>query len=152
VFCKHTSVYGIGKDILKIFWEELATPIAGLFEAILSSGYSPVQWFHSEIILVHKKGSRSDVNNYRPISLSLCILQNFMTIVKSRCYKKLDEYQSVEQAGFRKKYSTVDHIQALNQLIEKTKEFNIDIALMFIDFNNTFDSLFHDKIWEILAT
>ena len=57
----------------------------------------------------------------------------------------------MEQAGFRRGYSTVDHIQALSQLLEKAKEYNIELALMFIDFNKAFDSLYHYKIWETLA-
>ena len=74
-----------------------------------------------------------------------------MTIIKNRCYKQLDSHQPVEQAGFRKKFCTVDHIQTLNQLIEKTNKFDIKVAIMFIDFNKAFDSLYHNKIWEALA-
>jgi len=142
---------GIGNDLLKTLGQELSAPLAGLFSAVLSSGCPPIQWCHSEIILIHKKGSKSDINNYRLISLSSCILKIFMIIIKNRCYKQLDSHQKVEQAGFRKKFSTIDHIQALSQLIEKAKEFNIKTALMFIDFNKAFDSLYHDKIWVTLA-
>ena len=74
-----------------------------------------------------------------------------MSVIKSRCYRQLDSHQKFEQAGFRKKFSTIDHIQALSQLIEKTNEFNIKVALMFIDYNKAFDSLYYDKIWETLA-
>jgi len=63
----------------------------------------------------------------------------------------LDSFQQVEQAGFRRGFSTVDHIQALSQLLEKVKEFNIEIAMMFIDFNKAFDSLYHCRIWETLV-
>ena len=74
-----------------------------------------------------------------------------MTLLKNKCYPLLDKNQKVEQAGFRKGFSTKDHIQAVNQLIEKATEFNLDLAIMFIDYNKAFDSLFHVKIWEALA-
>ena len=45
----------------------------------------------------------------------------------------------------------MDHLQAINQLVEKTREFNLELALMFVDYNKAFDSLFHEKIWEALA-
>ena len=45
----------------------------------------------------------------------------------------------------------MDHLQAVNQLVEKAREFNLDLALMFVDYNKAFDSLFHEKIWEALA-
>lgn len=74
-----------------------------------------------------------------------------MKILKNRIYNLLDSQQPFEQAGFRKNFSTMDHIQTLNQLLEKANEFNIDLAIMFIDFNKAFDSLYHDKIWIALA-
>ena len=141
----------VSNDMLRMFKEVLAEPLAHLFNAILSSGLPPSQWFLSEIILIHKKGCCMDMNNYRPISLSSCILRTFMVLLKNKCYSKLDEYQKTEQAGFRKGFSTVDHIQAINQLLEKANEFNHNLALMFVDYNKAFDSLYHEKIWEALT-
>ena len=40
---------------------------------------------------------------------------------------KLDENQPREQAGFRSKYSTTDHIHGINQLKEKCREYNIQL-------------------------
>ena len=37
-------------------------------------------------------------------------------IITTRMEKKLDENQPREHAGFRSKYSTTDHIHAINQL------------------------------------
>jgi len=39
----------------------------------------------------------------------------------------------------------------VNQLIKKANEFNLDLAIMFFDYNKAFYSLFHEKIWEALA-
>ena len=48
--------------------------------------------------------------------------------------KKLDENQPREQAGFRSKYSTTDHIHAINQLKEKCHEYNIPLCVAFVDY------------------
>lgn len=54
----------------------------------------------------------------------------------------------MQQAGFQKNNSMIDHIQTtLSQILEKAKEYQIKIAIMFIDFNEAFDSLYHDVIW-----
>ncbi len=44
-----------------------------------------------------------------------------------------------------------DHIPAMNQINEKTKEFNIELWLMFIDFDKAFDSMYNNKLWLALA-
>ena len=62
----------------------------------------------------------------------------------------MDEQQSQDQAGFRKGCSTTDHIHTLSQILEKSKEFQKKIVIMFVDFNKAFDSLYHDVIWQTL--
>ena len=64
--------------------------------------------------------------------------------------KVLDENQPREQAGFRKKYSTVDHLQALNQVIEKSEEYQLPLVIGFIDYETAFDSIEHFSIFEAL--
>ena len=48
--------------------------------------------------------------------------------------------QTREQAGFRRGYSTMDHLQSVNQAIEKSNEFKMPLCLAFIDYTNAFDS------------
>ncbi len=65
----------------------------------------------------------------------------FTKIITTRLEKKLDENQPREQAGFRSKYSTTDHIHAINQLKEKCHEYNIPLCVAFVDYENAFDSI-----------
>ena len=60
-------------------------------------------------------------------------------ILTTRLEKKLDENQPREQAGFRSKYSTTDHIHAINQLKEKCREFNTPLCVAFVDYEKAFD-------------
>ena len=59
-------------------------------------------------------------------------------------YPILDEQQSFEQAGFRKSFSTIDHLHTVNQLIEKSLEYQIQVHLAFVDFQKAFDTAKHD--------
>jgi hypothetical protein len=58
----------------------------------------------------------------------------------------MDENQPPEKAGFRAKYSTVDHLHTINQIIEKTQEYRQYIYMAFIDYRKAFDSVEHTKI------
>ncbi len=62
----------------------------------------------------------------------------------------LEIQQPPEQAGFRKNYSTLDHLHTINQIIEKSQEHGMDISLAFIDYNKAFYTLDHDFILEAL--
>lgn len=75
-----------------------------------------------------------------------------MKILKERINSISDFEQPVEQAGCRKKFATIDHIQTLNQLVEKEREYQIDlcVCLLFIDFNKVFNSIHHRKVCEVL--
>ncbi|KAI5716805.1 hypothetical protein M8J76_012671 [Diaphorina citri] len=126
---------------------EFVDAMCTIFSKILEEGKVPEQWQSSKIILLHKKGSKSDINNYRPISLSSTTYKIFAKIIQKRIKKTIDENQPIEQAGFRPSYSTIDHIHSINQLLEKCKEYNIEVHLAFIDFNKAFDSIFHSSIW-----
>ena len=61
--------------------------------------------------------------------------------ITTRLEKKLDENQPREQAGFRSKYSTTDHIHAINQPKEKCREYNIPLCVAFVDYEKAFDSV-----------
>ena len=80
-------------------------------------------------MITQKKGERRDIKNYRPVSLLSHTYKIFTRAIQNRMDKVMDENQLREQAGCRKKYSTVDHLQALNQLIEKSEEYQLPLVI-----------------------
>ena len=90
------------------------------------------------------------IKNYRPVSLLSHTYKLFTRAIQNRMEKVLDENQPRKQAGFRKKYFTVDHLQALNQVIEKGEEYQLPLVIGFIDYEKAFDSIEHFSISEAL--
>ncbi|XP_030025374.2 uncharacterized protein LOC115443910 [Manduca sexta] len=140
----------ITNEVLKGTLEELVPILTKIFNGILRSGYIPEQWEISHIILIHKKGQKDDIGNYRPISLTSNIYKIFSKIILDRISSTLDENQPKEQAGFRKNYSTIDHIHTVKQVMEKYNEYNKPLYMAFIDYSKAFDSISHIAIWESL--
>ena len=64
--------------------------------------------------------------------------------------KILDENQPREQAGFRKGFSTTDHLHVTNQIIEKSNEYNLPLCIGFIDYEKAFDSVEHIAMFNAL--
>ena len=76
------------------------------------------------------------------ITVLLLLFQiNNQSINQTRLEKTLDENQPREQAGFRSKYSTTDHIHPINQLKEKCREYNIPLCVALVDYEKAFGSV-----------
>ena len=60
---------GIWNEYMKYESELLTQPITAVFNKILQTETIPEQWKLNTIILLHKKGPKDDLSNYRPISL-----------------------------------------------------------------------------------
>ena len=68
---KATGIDGIGPRILKQYANILAKTLHHLFTISLNSCSIPYKWRIHTIVPVHKSGDKTQVTNYRPISL-LC--------------------------------------------------------------------------------
>ena len=90
-----------------------------------SDGRVPSSWKNASVVLIHKKGDKADVKNYRPISLLPVIYKVFSNILLQRMLQALEQHQPQEQAGFRPGFSTTDHIHVVSQLREKANEYKI---------------------------
>ena len=124
--------------------------LATLFNECLHQSKIPEKWDEAIIILLYKKGDQKDISNYRPISLLNNIYKLFTKIITNRITRTLDENQPREQAGFRKGFSTVDHLHAVNQLIEKCVDYKIPLVAVFVDYNKAFDSVEISDVLEAL--
>ncbi|CAG4960420.1 unnamed protein product [Colias eurytheme] len=141
---------GIINERIKVAKNLLLTPITMLWNKILKDEAIPHQWLESEITLLYKKGDPADLGNYRPISLMCCFYKLFSSCLLERIAPVIDAHQPIEQAGFRSGFSTLDHIQVVDQVIEKFTEFNKPLYLAFVDYKKAFDTIIHESIWESL--
>lgn len=132
---------GITTEMLKYGGAVTIESIKILLNKCLSEGRIPDTWKNAQVVLLYKKGDKLKIDNYRPISLLPHPYKLLTKIITNRLTNKLDNYQPSEQAGFRKNYSTIEHIQTLNTLIEKCTEYNVPIHLAFIDYHKAFDSI-----------
>ena len=141
---KAQGVDGITSDIIKL------TYLTNIFNNILKTKQISDSWHEAKIVIQFKKGDPKDIKNYRPISLLSHSYKIFTRLLQTRIERTLDENQPREQAGFRKGYSTTDYLQVLNQIIEKSNEYNLPLYIAFIDYEKAFDTIEHFAIFEAL--
>lgn len=94
-----------------------------------------------------KKGHPKKVENYRGISLLDTAYKVLSIAVLHRLEKYSTEIIGEYQCGFMKGKSTTDHIFTLRQVMEKYYEYDKDLHMIFIDFQQAYDSIIRDRLW-----
>ena len=124
-----------------------------LFNNIFDTGRFPQSWTESIVLPLFKKGNTSDPNNYRGISISNICSKIFSTIINNRIQEWVqnNNITGEHQAGFKKGYSTIDHMFTLLALIQKQFARNHKLYVAFIDFEKAFDSINRHILWPILS-
>ena len=124
-----------------------------LFNLVLNTGIIPEKWVEGMIMPIYKnKGDPMNPENYRPITLLSCLGKLFTAVLNERLNKFLN-YNSIllqNQAGFRKHYSTSDHIFVLHSIFELLKLKKKKLFCAFVDFSKAFDSVWRVGLWNKL--
>jgi hypothetical protein len=106
---KNSSGYdGISNKILKLCREKIGKPLAYIFnKSIFSSAY-PERLKYAIIKPIYKKGDRSLINNYRPISLVTGFAKVFETVIFQKLSYHIESHKILlpEQFGLRTGLST----------------------------------------------
>jgi hypothetical protein len=117
---------------------------------IFDNGFVPDEWLVGIIKPIYKnKGDPTQPENYRPITLLSCLGKLFTSILS----KRLEDYASEinligeTQAGFRKNYSTLDHILALQFLSHTLLSSKKKLFCAFVDFKQAFDTVWRNGLW-----
>ena len=72
-------------------------------------------------------------------------------IVQERLQVTVEGLLSDSQCGFRRGQSCVDMIFVARQLIEKTREHEDSLFVMFVDLKKAYDSVPRNALWTVLA-
>ena len=140
----------IYSEYLKAGGEPLIKALLHLFNQILTTGKVPKQFKEALIVVIYKKNSRLECGNYRPISLLSHIYKTFISIIASRVKHDLYSSFPASQAAYQPGRGTIEQVIALEQIIEKSIEFNNPVHIAFIDFTKAFDSIKLDRLWKLL--
>lgn len=101
---------------------------------------------------IQKSGSRSDYNNYRPISILPVLEKVLEEIVARRLNDFLDKYKliSENQYGFQKGRNINQLLGRFSNHINQNLSKNMHCIALFIDFSKAFDTLSHKKLIDTL--
>ena len=124
-----------------------------LFNLILDSGLIPDAMPKGTILPIYKnKGDICDPDSYRGITILSCFGKVFTAVLNQRLNNYLESTGLLieEQAGFRKHYSTTDHIFSLKILVDFYLYKKKRLYCAFIDYRKAFDSVNRVALWRKL--
>jgi hypothetical protein len=90
----------IPSELIQAGGEILLSAIHKLINSVWNKEELPDQWKESTIVPIHKKGDKTDCNNYRGISLLLTSYNILSNILLSRLVPYIDEIIGDHQRGF----------------------------------------------------
>ena len=111
----------------------------------IAEGSIPSDWKHAVVTLVYKSDSRTDPNNYRPISVLPVFSKILERAVHKMVYTYLQQHNllSIYQSGFRSLHSTSTCLaNVTNTLLQNIDKGQLT-GLVFLDLRKAFDTLDH---------
>ena len=125
-----------------------------IFNLSLSSGVCPQIWRNAIIIPLLKAGKQaSQLESFRPISLTSCVVKLLERMIGERLYHFAESqgWFSSLQAGFRRGRSCEDQILKITQAIEDGFHNNRNgkgkhSVLVLLDFSKAYDTVWRQKL------
>ena len=123
--------------------------LARLLDITMNNNAIPGDWKKKTIvILIYKRGDRSVVGNYRPVSLTSVVCKQ-MEHVLAGCLRyvwKMRGWLYEGQHGFRPEYSCESKVVTICQDIADSLDVGVRTNAIIIDFSKAFDLVPHDRL------
>ena len=133
-------------SILKILKSELAGPLQVIFNTSFLTGIVPDKFKLAKLIPVFKKGSQTNLSNYRPISLLIVFNKLLEKLMFNRLADFLEKRYLVynKQFGFSLHHSTDHAVLSIIDQVQKAIEDRDYPCGIFLDFSKAFDTVNHN--------
>jgi hypothetical protein len=134
---------GLSTRVLKECATILSEQVNVLFNQSMSTSTLPVEWKTANVVPIHKKGSKTEPSNYRPVSLlpiiskvmERCVLNKIIDIISPRITNL--------QHGFMKGKSTTTQIISVINNIQNIFDNKKPTDVIYFDLSKAFDSVPH---------
>ena len=139
---------GISAELLQILKDNAVKMLHSICQQTWKTQQWPQDWKRSVFISIPKKSNAKQCSNYHTIALIPPASKVMLKILQARHQQYVNPVLPVAEVGFRKGRGTSNQIVNIHWLIEKAREFQKIFS--FIDYNQSFGCVDHNKLWKIL--
>ena len=120
--------------------------VTELFNKCFNSKSIPKIWKTANVIALHKKGSKNDCTNYRPISLTCIICKVYEKLIRTHILLHVEAKISKQQHGFVSGRSCLSNLmESLDSISDILAEGDC-VDIFYFDFQKAFDTVPHNRL------
>ena len=139
---------GIHPKVLKALADDVTfvESLTNLFKICADTGYIPKIWKSANITALFKNGSKTDLLNYRPVSLTCIVSKIYEKIIKSSIIQFIYSKVNKHQHGFVKGESCLTNLlETMNCIIDIIDQGD-PVDILHFDLKNGFDRVPHKRL------
>lgn len=144
---------GVTAEIVKYTHLEIVEPLQHIINQSFKTGIVPSDFKISLVTPIYKNGSKTNIENYRPISIISIFARIFEKCLKQKLVGYLEFYDvlSHNQFGFVGGRSTTDALYKFTSEVTYNLNNGNKCLGVFIDLARAFDTIPHDKLLLVLS-
>lgn len=130
----------------------LSTPLTLLFNLALKNSIFPLKLKQSKIIPIFKKGDKSCIENYRPITICNNVSKVFEIALYKPIYSHVRNLLTQHQHGFVKGRSTSTNLFHITEFLSTALDNHLQVDVIYTDLSKAFDKLDHNILLSTLSS
>ena len=134
---KSPGLDGLPSEFYKSFWDKIKHLFYDNLNSILENDEMSYTQRLSIITLIHKKGDKNLLKNYRPISLTNTDYKIIAFVFARRLQKILNNYIGEEQSAYIKGRFIGENAKLILDIFDYCENENKDGILLFLDFEKS---------------
>lgn len=121
-----------------------------ILNAVQDAKRLPHWWKRGVLTLLYKKGDPTEIRNYRPLSIMGSDYRLYTALLSERLVRAFEMVIADHQVAFLPKRQIGDNIKLVQCVIDKYRNSEKEVEVLFLDQEKVYDRVSHAYLWECL--
>ena len=136
----------VNPGVLKNCRCSLSVPLTIIFLSSIQNEEIPKEWKYANVTPIHKRGSRVEAGNYRPVSLTSIVCKVIERIIRYRIMEHLKDNNLLSNYQHVNNRACNTNLLICQDLTTLAIQNDGAIDILYTDFSKAFDIVSHKKL------